>query len=213
MQGPVVICDTEIYRRIVKTLGPVMLSAQDAVKVSVPPLPRYIFSPCCQNPRHCTNLNTEGAAEKLLNGVSGLRNLLKAECKKMNIQNHWILDGIGTLAGVPVGQTAGSNKELLPELKDAVADDGVHLTTDGYRKLAQSIISAIDGIRSGSLTKSLARNVSGPASTGRDFFWRGFVSPVGDAAGRAAMSKYPHRCKGNWNQRHHHQYHPYQKKK
>jgi hypothetical protein len=66
MPGPVVMCEPETYRKIVKTLGPILLSAQDATKVSVPPLPRYIFSPCCNNTTHCSNLDKEGAAEKLL---------------------------------------------------------------------------------------------------------------------------------------------------
>jgi hypothetical protein len=57
MPGPVVTCDVQIFCRIIKSLEPVMMSAQDAVKVSVPPLPRYIFSACCNNPHHCTNLS------------------------------------------------------------------------------------------------------------------------------------------------------------
>jgi hypothetical protein len=213
MPGPVVTCEQETYRKIVRTLGPVLLSAQDATKVSVPPLPRYIFSPCCNNSAHCTNLDKEGAAEKLLNGVSNLKSILKKECNNMKVRNHWILDGIGTLAGVPIGQTAGSNRDLLPELNDSLAVDGVHLSQSGYRKLAVAISGAIDGIRNGSLTKSLANTVTGTAKT-NCYFWRGFSSPIGDDIGRAKNQKNRLQHSNNgWHQRQHKKYHPYNNRK
>jgi hypothetical protein len=214
MPGPVVTCDVEIFRRIIKSLGPVMVSAQDAVKVSVPPLPRYIFSACCNNPHHCTNLSQDGTAEKIVNGVSNLRNVLKKECKNLNVKNHWILDGIGALAGVPVGQTAGSNRDLIPELKDSLAADGVHLTVCGYRKLAVSIVKSIEGIRSGTLTKSFVQaNAGRSAGAVRNFFWRGFSSPIGDAAGRSGTKHQSQNTKSGWQQRHQRSYQPYPKKK
>jgi hypothetical protein len=47
MKGPVVTCGEDTFVRIIKSLALVLLAAQDAVKVSIPPLPRYIFNPCC----------------------------------------------------------------------------------------------------------------------------------------------------------------------
>jgi hypothetical protein len=213
MLGPVATCEPETYRKIVKTLGPVLLSAQDATKVSVPPLPRYIFSPCCKNSAHCSNLDKDGVAEKLLNGVSNLKSILKKECCNMRVRNHWILDGIGTLAGVPIGQTAGSNRDLLPELRDSFAEDGVHLSQNGYRKLAVTISSAVDSIRNGSLTKSLANTITGAAKT-NSYFWRGFSSPIGDDIGRAKNQKNrPQNNNAGWQQLQHRKYHPYNNRK
>jgi hypothetical protein len=212
MKGPVVICETETYKKIIRSLSPVLLSAQDAVKVLIPPLPRYVFSPCCSNPQHCTNLGTEGAVEKLVNGVTNLRNILKKECGVMNIKNHWVLDGVGALSGVPVAHTAGSNRELLPELKGSLADDGVHLSQDGTRKLALSIVSAINGVNTGVLTKSFANTNAGKSGEAkRDFFWRGYLSPVGDVEGRASNQHKPGN-RPHWHKRHQRQFHPYTKK-
>jgi hypothetical protein len=39
MKGPVVTCGDEVFIRILKALGPVLLSAQEMVKVSIPPPP------------------------------------------------------------------------------------------------------------------------------------------------------------------------------
>jgi hypothetical protein len=80
MKGLVAVCSDDIFTRITKALSPVLLSAQDAIKISIPPLPRYIFNPCCTLPTHCTNFTDEGYAEKILNGVTGLRGVLKREC-------------------------------------------------------------------------------------------------------------------------------------
>jgi hypothetical protein len=146
MKGPVEICEDTVFKKIIGTVEPILLSAQTAVKVSVPPLPRYVFNSCCNNTQHCSNLLDENHAEKMLNGVSHLRSVFKKEAVKMGISNHWILDGTGTLAGVRIGSSSGSNRELLPDLCHSLANDGVHFTSDGYRKLAQAIKEAIDGI-------------------------------------------------------------------
>jgi hypothetical protein len=43
MVGPVVLCADHTFKRIVKMLSPVLLSAQKAKKLVIPPLPRYVF--------------------------------------------------------------------------------------------------------------------------------------------------------------------------
>jgi hypothetical protein len=48
MKGLVVACSEDIFGRIVKALSPVMLSAQNAVKVSIPPHPGIYSMPAVQ---------------------------------------------------------------------------------------------------------------------------------------------------------------------
>jgi hypothetical protein len=129
----------------------------------------------------------------------------------MGVKNHWVLDGAGTLAGVCVGGTCGSNKDLIPDLKQALASDGVHLTSEGYRKLATAIVKSIDGLRSGTLTKSGTNSKSVSGRQNSTYFWRGFTSPNGDAEGRAAANRNK-RLHGRpgWRSQHQ-QYHPYRK--
>jgi hypothetical protein len=193
IRGPVACCTDDIFRKIVKSLAPVMLSAQETVKISIPPLPRYVFNSCCNNPTHCANMLDEGHAEKMINSVTHLRNVLKKESNMLGVRNNWILDGVGAICGIPVGKSGGSNKELLPDLQKVLAADGVHLKPGGYRNLASAIISAIEGVKSGSLTKPAAvLPVSEGGKSQREFFWKGFLSPVGDCAGRAMLSRNHH---------------------
>jgi hypothetical protein len=99
MKGQIATCNEEIFVRILKSISPVLLSAQSEIKISLPPLPRYIFHSCCTNPTHCTNLLEEGHTEKILNGVTGLRHVMKKHCAEIGVKNHWILDGVGAVTG------------------------------------------------------------------------------------------------------------------
>jgi hypothetical protein len=88
LKGPVVTCGEEVFVRILRALSPVLISAQDAEKISIPPLPRYLCTPCCSNPTHCTNLLNEKYAESILNGVTNHRSVYKRECNKLGVKKH-----------------------------------------------------------------------------------------------------------------------------
>jgi lysophospholipase L1-like esterase len=66
----------------------------------------------------------------------------------MGVKKHWILDGPGAITGVLVGQSGGSNRELLPDLQNVLAPDGVHLRPAGYKNLSKSIANAIAAVLS-----------------------------------------------------------------
>jgi hypothetical protein len=196
MAGLVVTCNDDIFKRITRSLAPVLLSAQKEIKIVIPPLPRYIFDSCCGNTTHCTNIHNEGHAEKILSGTARLRNILKKEMAVMGVRGHWILDGIGSLLGAEPGKNSGSVREAVPELKSALAKDGIHLTLTGNKNLAGSIISSLRKMEAGTLKSynSPANLVSGPstlATKNQEFYWRGFISLIGDMAGRA---KQPNSC-------------------
>jgi hypothetical protein len=188
MAGPVTICNEDNFCKIVRSASPVLLAAQHARKIVIPPLPRYLFSKCCNNPTHCSNFLDAGYEEGALNGISKLRGILKKECSSIGMRNHWVLDGTGALAGIPPGESGGSNREILPELKVVLATDGVHLTQSGNKKVASAVIAALTLCGSGSAEKNAADPNSGPGPLRmpRKYYWRGFSSPVGDAVGRVA---------------------------
>jgi hypothetical protein len=182
MLGPVEVCADDTFRKIVKSLAPVLLSAQNVAKIILPPLPRYTFTPCCNQPAHCTNLSSDGYAEKSLNGVTKLRGILKSECAKMGVKNVWVLDGIGALLDTAPGESYGSNLNVIPELRGKLSKDGVHVDSTGNRNMAKTIIRAFDTLKeSGPVNGSPVPGMK----AGKDFFWRGFSSPNGDAVGRA----------------------------
>jgi hypothetical protein len=194
MAGAVTTCTDEVFKKIIRSLSPVLLSAQEVQKLVLPPLPRYLFSPCCPNSSHCTNLSEDNYAEKSLSGLAKLRGILKKECKAIGMKNYWILDGVGSVAGSPPGKSAGSASDVLSDLKPALANDGVHLTTIGNRNLAGNINSTIAELKSGTLRGDsvLTQNsVTGKPVVKRkpEFFWRGFVSSTGDLPGRAVRER------------------------
>jgi hypothetical protein len=191
--GPVSVCNDDTFRRIIKMLGPVLLSAQDAIKIVIPPLPRYLFGTCCASSSHCTNFNNENYAESNLNRVTKLRGILKKDCARLGMARQWVLDGVGALMGVPVGESYGTNREIISELKPVMAKDGVHFDAMGCKNLAAAVTSAIEKMQIGSISDPNT-GVSGPSQTGgrteKTYFWRGFTSPVGDAAGCAALGQH-----------------------
>jgi hypothetical protein len=128
-----------------------------------------------------------------LSGTARLRNLLKKEMAGMGVRGHWILDGVGSLLGTEPGKSSGSIRDSVPELKSTLAKDGVHLTPLGNKNVAGSIISALKMMQAGTLKSdnSPANHVSGPSTLvakHKEFFWRGFISQIGDTAGRAKQS-------------------------
>jgi hypothetical protein len=154
-----------------------------------------------------------------LNFLSKLRGILKKECKEIGMKNYWILDGAGAISSALPGKSAGSATEMLSEIKPVLASDGVHLTTAGNRNLASNIVSAITGLKTGTLRSDSCltqKSFSGkdPVSKrGPEFFWRGFVSPTGDLPGRAANP--PARGHSRWGRPPAHKHamaHPYHRR-
>jgi hypothetical protein len=132
----------------------------------------------------------ENYAVKSLDGTTKLRAVLKKELASIGMKNYWIIDGTGSLIGTPPGENSGSNCEIVGDLRKFLANDGVHLTPAGNKNVASNIISALAGIGKTLPNYDDAAGVSSPGSRKpRDFFWRGYTSPVGDAIGRSLPQK------------------------
>jgi hypothetical protein len=116
----------------------------------------------------------------------------------MGVHNVWVLDVIGALLGTPPGESYGTNREILSELQDTLANDGVHLERSGNIKMAKSIGLCFAKLRSGKLNDGtfMSSPVPGRAQM-KSFYWRGFSSPVGDLVGRTS-SKHSGKEKPNW---------------
>jgi hypothetical protein len=211
MAGPVVPCNEDTFKKIIRSLGPVLLAAQPAKKIIIPPLPRYLFNTCCATQTHCSNFLDDGYAESSLNGITKLRGIIKRECAGIGVRNQWVLDGVGALLGTLPGHSCGSNREILPDLKKYLAKDGVHLELAGNKNMSAGILSALEHLDS--IPASSASNVTGAElRRNREYFWRGFTSPVGDTAGRVAFAKQQHGQHGQHVQNHgrrDHHFQPY----
>jgi hypothetical protein len=144
--------------------------------------------------------------------------VLKKDCSAIEMNKKWVLDGVGAILGTQVGQSYGTNREILSDLRPVLAKDGVHLKQMGNVNLSKAIISALEQLRTGKLQEESGggtgtANDSGISgvSRSRGFFWRGFTSPVGDSVGRVTVAggskkQFPQRP---LNKHHHHRHQPY----
>jgi hypothetical protein len=119
------------------------------------------------------------------------RPLIKDNLLAAGIGRFFVLDGIGALMGIPAGNSRGTAAEILKELSNYCAADGVHFNEIGYANLAKVIDSAVSGIESGSLTKADTSGSSSGSKQGTVFFWRGFTSPVGYSGPRTNIPRPP----------------------
>jgi hypothetical protein len=151
--GDVILTDDTLFKKITDLLSPVLLSAQNKLKILIPPLPRYVFDKCCSNPAHCTNCSDPEHPERILNGVTLLRNVLKKHVGELGVGNFWVLDGIGAIMGVESGKDRGGNRELLADLHPLLGRDGVHFSELAYNNMARVIIRTAMDINTGTLGK------------------------------------------------------------
>jgi hypothetical protein len=133
--------------------------------VIVPPTPRYLFSRCCTDSGHCTNVQDSDYCEKLLTGFLQQRNDLIKNLVAAGVTNFKVLDACCMTAGA----TTANTKTRITDLKGVTARDGVHFVAEGYQNLAARSQVCIRA-----LLTAPPRTVRPSAS-----FWRGFKSPVG----------------------------------
>jgi hypothetical protein len=201
MGGEITICDDDNFLKLLAALEPVLMAAQDHLKVIVPPLQRYLFNRCCKKLQHSTNVGGEGHSLTLLNATTHLQHLLKDGVRKMGVKNYHVLNGVGGLLGISPTEKMPANPDLILDLKPLFAGDGVHYCDMAYRNLAKNIIEATMGILNGSLNDGTGEAdapapIAAPAPSIREsFYWRGFSSPVGwrqgPIANRPATSLWP----------------------
>jgi len=172
LPGEVVVAD---LATITKTLGASASILQDlgpGPKVFIPPLPRYINTPCCANPSHCSNTKSPAFAEITLGDLTQVRaNLLKV-LTDLQVKNFKILDGIGGISVYGIGNRPG-NKEIVNQVKAVMAPDGVHLKEAGLHNLAAAISETV---KKNTMDGAACFTIPGRATS---YFWRGFDSPVG----------------------------------
>jgi hypothetical protein len=198
MEGRIGVCEEDAFVRLVNNLDALLNVGKPDIKLFVPPLPRYLFTGCCNHKNHSTNLSDPDHADTLLASTMKFRSILKTALLKKGTDSFFVLDGIGSLIGIPPGGNRGSNKSVIPELEKITGKDGVHFTDTGYKNLTNAMVAAISGIQAGTLTKTKSSHL---AAEGADsdawsrrkevFFWRGFSSPVGaqiPSKGPAALS-------------------------
>jgi len=192
LPGTVEVCKDDIFVKLVELVQPVLDAVESTIRLVIPPQPRYLYSPCCSDRSHCSNVGQNSHAENLLAGCFRLRSILK---RKLSVSGAaippWVMD---TCCGVH-----GTEKTVIEKqevLKQISSYDGVHLTAEGNGNVAKNICGAIKNLQNGtqgkaiSMSRAAAVHVAGAEPR---HFWKGFSSPVGSAKRSANQSwgKFP----------------------
>jgi hypothetical protein len=173
LAGKIAACPLPSYKRILENTVPVLTMHQQSKIVIVPPLPRYLFTGCCKQPGHSTNVNEPGHSSALLTDTIGLRNHLKKFVVSLGIKRCLVLDS----CCVADCTTTANTTSRLEALRMVCAPDGVHFNPCGYENLVKSILKGDSQLSVGNTVTST------PA---RNHYWRGFKSTHG--SDKAALS-------------------------
>jgi lysophospholipase L1-like esterase len=178
--GKVVITPPEIFQKTVENILPVLRKKGDNPGIIIPPLPRGLFSRCCNDSSHCTNVDKDSFAADLLTGFIGLRNNLIKLLVRSGLTNFKVLDS----CCVTNCATTANLPERLEGLQKITLGDGTHFSRDGYRNLARRALDCIG--RMAEMPRQAAKK--------KTYFWRGFRSPTGaqtarDVAGNQAATR------------------------
>jgi hypothetical protein len=92
MAGNIVICPTSIFKRMLENTSSIYSTAKGSKIVVIPPLPRYLFSGCCKQAGHSTNVNMDGHSKRLLMDTISLGNNLKKFVCNLGLTDCRVID-------------------------------------------------------------------------------------------------------------------------
>jgi hypothetical protein len=205
---------TEHLQKILESTSRLLLLGRQCSQIIIPPLPRNLFSGCCNLTNHCPNVGKPEHPGKLLTEVIGLRNCTKKHVASIGMQNCRVLD---TCCVTDCLGTADINTRV-EALKHVTAKDSIHFHAIGYDNLVKSIMGTLFRPTNTTSSKQNATKVH---------YWRGFRSPVGSTAVANHEidkgARQHHRGRGEYSGRgdhirsrhrghlHHNPFHPYRR--
>ena len=200
MAGKIVPSSREQLHSHLRKLQP-LLEVLRGEKVFLNPLPRYLYTPCCELPDHCVGLDSDTHAESIVGDTVAIRKMVR-DYLHCRVSRVWVPDMLTALAP---GRTGCA--DIAVGLKNLFAKDGVHLTPGGYELYGSNLHNIVTSKLSASVCVS--GGVPGQGTPNKSFYWKGFVSPVGSSRPSSAASFHGNRSavKGR-----HSGYHPYRKK-
>ena len=197
-------CSDEVFTKLVDTVMPIIEAVQCEIKILIPPMPRYLFNGCCENPLHCVNVKESTHAESLLSATFRLRTLLKRKMAGTVPGSAWVMESCSVL--LDSGELTVTEK--IGKLRAVSGIDGVHLKPEGSENLAKNIIGIVKKFELGLVGRIPWKNGSAAVSLSGDgsrHYWKGFASPVGSIKQqRQSWAKFPR-------EKDHHHYGPYRR--
>ena len=143
LMGDTVYTPDEILKEQVRSLSGLEISLKSKSKIFIPPIPRFVFGSCCDNKTHGTNINTPLHPQHALAEHTRQRHTIIKTLNSTGITSHRVLD---VIQSINKAQDTPYNRTTA--LKLHTHKDNIHLTPEGYRLLADSIIATASSMTS-----------------------------------------------------------------
>jgi hypothetical protein len=166
--GKVLTTPPDIFKNLVENVIPIIKEKGNKPCVVLPPLPRYLFAGCCNDPGHCSNRRENNFQSDIMSGFIKMRNGLIKQLVVAGLNNFKVMDSCCATA---CKGTAGL-PERIAALRTVTSKDGVHFVQEGYKNIAERCKSCLRQLVSGPQKMT-------PNRKSTSFFWRGFRSSRG----------------------------------
>ncbi len=208
--GKVLLASNDLFKKLVVSILPILKAKGDKPCVILPPLPRGLFSQCCNDKNHCTNKTEKGFSEELITGYIRLRNELIKQLVSHGLSSFKVMD----ICCMTNCSKTASTAERLKALRAIMAKDDTHFLEDGYKNLAERCMNCLRQLSEDS-KRTVKKSVT--------YFWRGFKSPCGATTPRLAAGPPSASCgitfrgnagggaRGSFRGHRGRSYHPYQR--
>ena len=154
-------------------------------KIFIPPIPRYVFGSCCTSTTHGNNTKSDSHKALALNEHIRQRHTIIKSLNTAGITNHKVLDIMHCLREGP-----DTEENRLTCLRKVTHRDNVHLSTEGYAKIAAGILDAAQQLT------ARPRVLGGPPRGMEITGWHGFVTTTGYGTTSRATPPHPARGRG-----------------
>jgi hypothetical protein len=132
--GDLAFADRGTLKELFTAAVPLLRAGGMQKKIIISPLMRYILAPCCTKPNHMANRKDGEFGPELTSALENLFKWIKEMAYMKRIKNYYVLCPNATLAD---GVTSKKEAKMVAKYWKA---DPVHMSKDGYKRLALGII-------------------------------------------------------------------------
>ena len=134
--GELLLADWTAFRKIYYMSIPLLRAGGDNKKLILSPLPRYSTSRCCDDTSHISNFGKDGYGTTIGEALGDIQGWIDDFSRGKRIKNYEVI--------CPAIMMLPSDKESKVMLARYWGADPVHLTPDGYDKLAEKLVDYIN---------------------------------------------------------------------
>jgi hypothetical protein len=155
--GKVLVASNDLFKKLVVSILPILKAKGDKPCVILPPLPRSLFSQCCNDKNHCTNKTDKGFSEELITGYIRLRNELIKQLVSHGLSSFKVMD----ICCMTQCSKTVSTAERLRALRVIMAKDDTHFLEDGYKNLAERCMNCLRQLSDDELSRKVSLTFGG----------------------------------------------------